>query len=84
MAGRDLPPAPGKANRHVRGVCEPTEVGTSLRYDDSGGQHIQNWQTPRRAASCYRADRRRREVLSVSAHSSQQEPGLRHVRPEHP
>jgi hypothetical protein len=28
--------------------------GTSLRYDTTGGQFIQNWQTPRAAGSCYR------------------------------
>jgi hypothetical protein len=28
--------------------------GTSLRYDATGGQFIQNWQTPRQAGACYR------------------------------
>jgi hypothetical protein len=28
--------------------------GTSLRYDTTGGQFIQNWQTPRAAGTCYR------------------------------
>ncbi len=28
--------------------------GTSLRYDGTGGQFIQNWQTPRQAGACYR------------------------------
>jgi len=28
--------------------------GTSLRYDTTGGQFIQNWQTPRQAGACYR------------------------------
>ena len=27
--------------------------GTSLRYDATGGQFIQNWQTPKAAGSCY-------------------------------
>jgi len=27
--------------------------GTSLRYDTTGGQFIQNWQTPKKAGSCY-------------------------------
>ena len=28
--------------------------GTTLRYDGTGGQFIQNWQTPKAAGSCYR------------------------------
>jgi hypothetical protein len=28
--------------------------GTSLRYDATAGQFIQNWQTPRQAGACYR------------------------------
>ena len=31
-----------------------TTGGTSLRYDTTGGQFIQNWQTPRQAGACYR------------------------------
>jgi hypothetical protein len=31
-----------------------TTGGTSLRYDATGGQFIQNWQTPRQAGACYR------------------------------
>ncbi|NNM46849.1 PxKF domain-containing protein [Knoellia koreensis] len=31
-----------------------TTGGTSLRYDTSGGQFIQNWQTPKAAGSCYK------------------------------
>jgi hypothetical protein len=31
-----------------------TTGGTSLRYDATGGQFVQNWQTPRAAGSCYR------------------------------
>lgn len=30
-----------------------TTGGTNLRYDTTGGQFIQNWQTPKRAGSCY-------------------------------
>ena len=28
--------------------------GTSLRYDSTSGQFIQNWQTPRSAGTCYK------------------------------
>jgi len=31
-----------------------TTGGTSLRYDTTSGQFIQNWQTPRQAGACYR------------------------------
>lgn len=31
-----------------------TTGGTSLRYDTTGGQFIQNWQTPKQAGKCYR------------------------------
>jgi hypothetical protein len=39
------------------GTEDPIELystgGTSLRYDSTGGQFIQNWQTPKAAGKCY-------------------------------
>ena len=49
----------------------PIEVtstgGTSLRYDTTGGQFIQNWQTPRSAGSCYRVTMTTIDGTDISA-----------------
>ena len=33
-----------------------TTGGTTLRYDLSSNQYVQNWQTPKRPGTCYRVD----------------------------
>ena len=32
-----------------------TTGGTALRYDATGGQFVQNWQTPKKPGTCYRS-----------------------------
>ena len=41
--------------------------GTSLRYDWTGGQFIYNWQTPKKAGSCYRVTLVTQDNSSISA-----------------
>lgn len=42
--------------------------GTSLRYDTTAGQFVFNWQTPKKAGSCYKASVMMKDnVTSVSA-----------------
>ena len=41
--------------------------GTSLRYDSTGGQFIQNWQTPKASGSCYRATMTTQDGSVISA-----------------
>jgi len=41
--------------------------GTSLRYDTSGGQFIQNWQTPKQVGACYRITMFTDDGSSISA-----------------
>ncbi len=41
--------------------------GTSLRYDTTGGQFIQNWKTPAGAGSCYKATMTSLDGSSISA-----------------
>jgi hypothetical protein len=53
------------------GSEEPVEItttgGTSLRYDSTAGQFVQNWQTPKQAGSCYRAIVKMQDGSSISA-----------------
>jgi hypothetical protein len=42
--------------------------GTSLRYDSTGGQFIQNWQTPKAAGSCYKVTMTTQDGSSLIAY----------------
>ena len=44
-----------------------TTGGTSLRYDSTAGQFIQNWQTPKKAGACYTVTMRTIDGSSISA-----------------
>jgi hypothetical protein len=44
-----------------------TTGGTSLRYDATAGQFIQNWQTPKAAGSCYRVSMTTQDGTSLIA-----------------
>jgi hypothetical protein len=41
--------------------------GTSLRYDATGGQFIQNWQTPKEPGACYKVTMTTDDGSSISA-----------------
>ena len=45
-----------------------TTGGTSLRYDATGGQFIQNWKTPTGANTCYTATMTARDGSTISAY----------------
>ena len=44
-----------------------TTGGTSLRYDSTGGQFIQNWQTPKKPGNCYVVTMTARDGSTISA-----------------
>ncbi len=44
-----------------------TTGGTSLRYDATGGQFIQNWQTPKKAGACYEVTMTAQDGSKISA-----------------
>jgi hypothetical protein len=44
-----------------------TTGGTSLRYDSTSGQFIQNWQTPKKPGSCYAVTLKTDDGSSISA-----------------
>ena len=45
-----------------------TSGGTVLRYDSTGGQFIQNWQTPKTTGTCYVATVGLTDGSSISAY----------------
>lgn len=44
-----------------------TTGGTSLRYDTTGGQFIQNWQTPKSAGSCLKVTMTAQDTTTITA-----------------
>lgn len=52
-------------------LADPIEVtttgGTSLRYDTTGGQFIENWQTPKKPGQCYRTTMTTLDGSTISA-----------------
>jgi hypothetical protein len=44
-----------------------TTGGTSLRYDATGGQFIQNWQTPKKPGACYAVTMTAQDGSTISA-----------------
>lgn len=49
------------------GIESTSTGGTTLRYDTTGGQFIQNWQTPKTAGVCYKATMTLADGGSISA-----------------
>jgi hypothetical protein len=41
--------------------------GTSLRYDSTAGQFIQNWQTPKKPGTCYTTTMTTQDGSTISA-----------------
>lgn len=44
-----------------------TTGGTSLRYDETAGQFVQNWQTPKKPGACYQAIMTAQDGSTISA-----------------
>jgi hypothetical protein len=47
-----------------------TTGGTSLRYDATGGQFVQNWQTPKKPGTCYAVTMTTQDGSSLTANFS--------------
>ena len=58
----------GALNAGTDDIEVTTTGGTSLRYDSSGGQFIQNWQTPKGAGICYRTTMKTDDGSSIIAY----------------
>jgi AraC-like DNA-binding protein len=65
---------PALAHETISAVARADDIelvatgGTSLRYDTTGGQFIYNWQTPKKAGSCYLVTVSMIDGSSLSAH----------------
>ncbi|WP_442576371.1 PxKF domain-containing protein [Microbacterium sp. F51-2R] len=57
----------GSANDPTDEIEVTTTGGTSLRYDATAGQFIQNWQTPKSAGVCYKVKMTARDGSIISA-----------------
>ncbi|MGR2751916.1 PxKF domain-containing protein [Agromyces arachidis] len=55
------------ANAALDAIEFTTTGGTALRYDTTGGQFIQNWQTPKKPGACYRVTMTTDDGSSISA-----------------
>jgi hypothetical protein len=56
------------ANSSYEDVIELTTTGgTVLRYDSTGGQFVQNWQTPKKAGNCYSVTMTTQDLSSITA-----------------
>jgi hypothetical protein len=79
IAGSELTDVAVVDNFTVKGVACPitgvttddielvTTGGTSLRYDTTGGQFVQNWQTPKKPGACYTVTVKTDDGSSISA-----------------
>lgn len=55
------------ANALADAIDVTTTGGTNLRYDATGGQFIQNWQTPKKPGTCYTVTMTTQDDSTISA-----------------